>query len=66
MADLVSTVRETMERYRMVSPRDTVLAAVSGGPDSVCMLHILLSLRQKMGFEVKIAHLDHQFRGQLL
>ncbi|MCK5597167.1 MAG: tRNA(Ile)-lysidine synthetase, partial [Candidatus Eisenbacteria sp.] len=64
MADLVSTVRETMERYRMVSPRDTVLAAVSGGPDSVCMLHILLSLREQMGFEVKIAHLDHQFRGQ--
>ncbi len=64
MADLVSTVQETMERYRMVSPRDTVLAAVSGGPDSVCMLHILLSLREQMGFEVKIAHLDHQFRGQ--
>ncbi len=48
----------------MVSPRDAVLVAVSGGPDSVCMLHILLSLREKMGFEVKVAHLDHQFRGE--
>ena len=64
MADLVSTVRETMERYRMVSLRDTILVAVSGGPDSVCMLHILLSLREQMGFGVKIAHLDHQFRGE--
>jgi len=64
MADLVSTVRDTMERYRMVSLRDTVLVAVSGGPDSVCMLHILLGLREEMGFEVKVAHLDHQFRGE--
>ena len=64
MADLVSTARETMERYRMVSLRDTILVAVSGGPDSVCMLHILLSLREEMGFEVKVAHLDHQFRGE--
>ncbi len=64
MGNLVSTVRVTMERYRMVSPRDAVLVAVSGGPDSVCMLHILLSLREKMGFEVKVAHLDHQFRGE--
>jgi tRNA(Ile)-lysidine synthase len=64
MADLVSTVRETMQRYRMVSPRDTILAAVSGGPDSVCMFHVLLDLREEMGFDVKVAHLDHQFRGE--
>jgi tRNA(Ile)-lysidine synthase len=64
MTDLASTVRETMRRYRMVSTRDTVLVAVSGGPDSVCMLHILLGLREEMEFDVKVAHLDHQFRGE--
>jgi tRNA(Ile)-lysidine synthase len=64
MADLVSRARDTIERYRMVSPRDGVLAAVSGGPDSVCMLHILVALSGEMGFEVKVAHLDHQFRGE--
>jgi tRNA(Ile)-lysidine synthase len=47
----------------LISPRDTVLAAVSGGPDSVCMLHVLLSLREEFGFDVKVAHLDHRFRG---
>jgi len=64
MASLAATVQDTIERYRMISPRDAVLVAVSGGPDSVCMLHILLGLREELGFEVKVAHLDHQFRGE--
>jgi tRNA(Ile)-lysidine synthase len=64
MDDVVRTVRESIVRHRLISPRDTVLVAVSGGPDSVCMLHVLLSLRQELGFEVKVAHLDHGFRGE--
>jgi tRNA(Ile)-lysidine synthase len=64
MPDLIARVRDTIDRYRLISPRDTVLAAVSGGPDSVCMLHVLLTLREELGFGVKVAHLDHQFRGE--
>jgi len=63
MDPVVRTVRETIGKHRLASPRDTVLAAVSGGPDSVCMLHALLSLREEFGFDVKVAHLDHRFRG---
>lgn len=63
MANLVDTVRETIATYDLITPRDTVLAAVSGGPDSVCMLHVLLGLREELGFELKAAHLDHRFRG---
>lgn len=64
MSELIERVGDTIERYRLVSPRDTVLAAVSGGPDSVFMLHVLLSLRDRLGFDVKVAHLDHRFRGR--
>jgi tRNA(Ile)-lysidine synthase len=64
MGDIVERVRETIERHRMISPRDTVLAAVSGGPDSVAMLHILAGLRSDFGFELRVAHLDHRFRGE--
>jgi tRNA(Ile)-lysidine synthase len=63
MDPVVRTIRETIEKHRLISPRDTVLVAVSGGPDSVCMLHALISLREELGFDVKVAHLDHRFRG---
>jgi len=64
VSNVPETVSATIRRYRMVSPRDTVLAAVSGGPDSVCMLHVLAGLREEFGFELKVAHLDHRFRGE--
>ena len=63
MRDVLDRVRSTIRRYRMISGRDTVLAAVSGGPDSVFMLHVLLELRDEFGFELRVAHLDHRFRG---
>ncbi|MGH2633346.1 MAG: tRNA lysidine(34) synthetase TilS [Tepidiformaceae bacterium] len=41
-----------------------VLVAVSGGPDSVATLLILLRLRERFGFEVVAAHFDHQLRTE--
>ncbi len=63
MSTVVEKVRSTIRHHRMISVRDTVLAAVSGGPDSVCMLHVLAGLREELGFELRVAHLDHRFRG---
>jgi tRNA(Ile)-lysidine synthase len=62
--DLTDAVRETIRRFGLISQRDTVLAAVSGGPDSVCMLYVLAELRGELGFELRVAHLDHRFRGE--
>lgn len=39
-----------------------VLAAVSGGPDSVALLLVLLQLREHLGVELVVAHFDHQLR----
>ena len=36
---------------------------MSGGPDSVCLLHILHKLRRELGITLHVAHLDHQLRG---
>ncbi len=45
--------------FRRVS---RVLVAVSGGPDSVACLEVMILLRERFGFEVSVAHFDHQLR----
>ncbi len=64
MADIIQRVRDTISRHGMISIRDGVLAAVSGGADSVCMAHILAGLQDELEFELRIGHLDHCFRGE--
>jgi tRNA(Ile)-lysidine synthase len=49
---------------RLIDPGQKLVVAVSGGPDSVCLLHILAKISQKLAIELHIAHLDHQLRGQ--
>lgn len=60
---LLSKVGETIIKHSMLSPGDRVLVAVSGGPDSVCLLSVLHRLSEELGLTLNIAHLDHRFRG---
>jgi tRNA(Ile)-lysidine synthase len=46
----------------MVAPGDVVLASVSGGPDSVCLLESLLRLRRLFRIRVEVFHFDHRLR----
>ncbi|NTW59304.1 MAG: tRNA lysidine(34) synthetase TilS, partial [Nitrospirae bacterium] len=47
-----------------LSPGDRVVVAVSGGPDSVCMLRALLAFMSEYELTLHVAHLDHRFRGE--
>jgi tRNA(Ile)-lysidine synthetase-like protein len=47
---------------KMFRRTDVLLAAVSGGPDSVALLLVLCELRARFGFEVIMAHFDHKLR----
>lgn len=58
-AELLERVRATVAAHDMMRPGDTVLVAVSGGPDSVCLLHALVEL----GYRVEAAHMDHGTRN---
>jgi tRNA(Ile)-lysidine synthase len=47
----------------LISAGDKLVVAVSGGADSVCLLHILARHRDDLGVELHAAHLNHQLRS---
>ena len=52
-----------IQEHRLVSSQHCLLVAVSGGPDSVCLLHILTKLQAELDVRLHLAHLNHQLRG---
>ena len=60
---MLDRVRRTAARYDMLPPGCTVIAAVSGGSDSMAMLDLLCRLRAERGFTLRAAHVNHGLRG---
>lgn len=56
-------VTKFIAEHRLILKGGKLVVAVSGGPDSVCLLHILVGLREKLGITLHVAHLNHELRG---
>lgn len=63
MKGLVDHVRRLAQEYKLWSSQDCVIVAVSGGPDSVALLHVMHQLSGEMGLHLVCAHVNHRFRG---
>ena len=61
---LIAKVNKTIKEYRMLDRGDRVIVAVSGGPDSVCLLRVLHALAKDLELTLHVAHLDHRFRRE--
>ena len=59
---MVDQVYDYMTRHTMIEPGSRVLAAVSGGADSMCLLEVLRTLRRRAGFELRVLHVHHGLR----
>ncbi len=57
------TVGKFIEEYKMMEPGDKVIAAVSGGADSICLLHLLNEMKEELDIELKVVHVHHGLRG---
>jgi tRNA(Ile)-lysidine synthase len=57
-------VRDFIRKHGLLEEGDTVLAGVSGGPDSLALLFILRALAKEMRLRLRIAHLDHGLRPE--
>ncbi len=60
---LTERVLHFIQEHHLVSSQHQLLVAVSGGPDSVCLLHILAKLQKELDIKLHVAHLNHQLRG---
>lgn len=55
-------LKEKVRRTGFIQSGDKIIAGVSGGPDSVCMLSILAELAKEMQFELIVVHINHMLR----
>jgi tRNA(Ile)-lysidine synthase len=61
---LEAKVEAFLERHSFSLVNKKVVAGVSGGPDSLALLHYLSRQREKKNLSIVAAHVDHMFRGQ--
>lgn len=52
-----------IKENHMIEQNDTVVVGVSGGADSMCLLHLLLELRESMKIYIEVVHINHGIRG---
>jgi tRNA(Ile)-lysidine synthase len=62
VARVLERVTATVREHDMLRPGDLVLVCVSGGPDSVCLLHALWHLRRLLRIRLAVFHFDHRLR----
>ena len=64
VARVLERVTRTAREHEMFAPRDLVIASVSGGPDSVCLLYSLWHLRRLFQIRLEVFHFDHRLRPE--
>ncbi|MCC6759004.1 MAG: tRNA lysidine(34) synthetase TilS [Candidatus Omnitrophica bacterium] len=62
MGPFVKKALQTILKHQLIRPGDKILVGVSGGADSIALLHALGQLRSRVGFQVHAAHINHHLR----
>ena len=61
--EMLDRILKTIASHKLVEDGDSVIAAVSGGPDSVCLLHALHALSARLNIKLLAVHINHRLRG---
>lgn len=60
---MITRVLKTIEKNGIIKKGDSIVVGVSGGHDSVCLLHILSSLKEDLNLKLVVVHINHMLRG---
>ncbi len=60
---MLTKIRDYILHQHLIEPGETVQVGVSGGADSVCLLHVLSQLRSDLQFELEAVHVNHNLRS---
>ena len=64
MSAFLKNIQNTAQWFGLWNRGDRILVAVSGGPDSLCLLDCLVALMKKCGWELHIAHVNYRLRAE--
>ncbi|HEX3028065.1 MAG TPA: tRNA lysidine(34) synthetase TilS [Clostridia bacterium] len=60
---MIEKILKTIKKYNLIENGDSIVVGVSGGPDSICLLHVLYCLRDELGIRIYAVHINHMLRG---
>lgn len=60
---MIYKVKSFIKENNLIKKNDNILVALSGGPDSICLLHVLHSLKEELSLTIGAAHINHMLRG---
>ena len=61
---MLNKILSTINKYNLIQKGDKIVIGVSGGPDSMCLLDSLYCLKEKLGIEIFVAHINHMIREE--
>lgn len=61
---MINKVLEYIKQNKILEYNDSVLLGVSGGADSICMLHVLSELKSEWSLKLNVVHINHMIRGE--
>ncbi|MCS7191698.1 MAG: tRNA lysidine(34) synthetase TilS [Armatimonadetes bacterium] len=61
---VTNKVKEAIAKFQMLKHEERIVVGVSGGPDSLTLLHLLWRLRSEFRWQVFVAHFNHGLRGE--
>lgn len=61
---IIKRIRKTIKDNNLINKNDKIVVGVSGGPDSMCLLHVLITLKNELKFDLVVAHINHMIRKE--